>query len=42
MHLKEIITNESVVVRGNTNSIKNGFTRNDENILIVHDFWIGA
>ncbi len=42
MHHKVITIDESIVVTESTNLSNNGFTRNDENILIIHDGWIAA
>ncbi|MCB9361822.1 hypothetical protein H6504_00160 [Candidatus Woesearchaeota archaeon] len=42
MHHKVFIIDENIVITGSTNPSNNGFTRNDENILIIHDAWIAA
>lgn len=37
MHHKVFIIDEKIVITGSTNPSNNGLTRNDENILIIHD-----
>lgn len=37
MHNKIFIIDRSVIITGSANPSNNGFTRNDENILILHD-----
>jgi phosphatidylserine/phosphatidylglycerophosphate/cardiolipin synthase-like enzyme len=37
MHHKVFIVDKSIVITGSYNPTNNGNTRNDENILIIHD-----